>query len=298
MTDLDYYEILGVNHDATIDEIKSAFRGLAKSHHPDRGGNPLFFRLIEEAYDTLKDPQRRRQYDLHGTRPAQPTYRPPPRPRPDSPSGNRTTGGQQQPRCRGTNPDGTPCADRPIAGKTYCYRHLPQSNEMRDWARRLESPGRYCTRRQTDGSLCTNRASMRSDRCWVHGGQSMALGGAAVFVCVSVGIISVAAFDDTYRDAADQLYTSGEWSRAVLTTAAPALILAIPFPRLTGVMALAATIGAAAAAIITAASGRGDYVTGWVALSLCAAITTVLCYLVARARGLIVPPNSAKSPGS
>lgn len=110
--------------------------------------------------------------------------------------------------------------------------------------------------------------------------------------------MSVAAFDDTYRDITNQLYTSGEWSRAVVTTAAPALILAIPFPRFTGVMALAATIGGAAAVVIAAVSGRGDYAAGWAALTGAAAATTAFCYLVARARGLIVPPKARARPAS
>lgn len=297
MTDLDYYEILGVTRQATTDDIKAAFRQLAKTHHPDRGGNPLFFRLIEEAYDTLKDSQRRRQYDLHGPRPS-PEDRPPPRPRPDPPGGNARTSSSQRVRCRGTNPDGTPCADPPIAGKTHCYRHLQQSDEMRDWERRLESPGLYCTRRKTDGSLCTNRASMWSDRCWIHGGQSMAWGGTALFLCVSLGIMSVAAIDDTYRDAANQTYTSAEWNDAVLRTAAPALIFAMPFPRVTGVMALAATIGGAVAVIITIITGRTDYTAGWAALTAGATAATAFCYFVARARGLIVVPNARTRPRS
>ncbi len=135
---------------------------------------------------------------------------------------------------------------------------------------------------------------MLSDRCWVHGGQAMAWGGTALFLCVSLGIMFVAAIDDTYRDAANLAYTSGEWTRAVLTTAAPALILAIPFPRFTGVMAMAATLGGAVAAVITLISGQTDYTAGWSALTAGAAATTVFCYFVANARGLIIvsDPNN------
>lgn len=61
---MDYYSILGVAKTATSDEIKQAYRKLAKEHHPDRtGGDDTTFKQINEAYDTLKDPQRRQEYD-------------------------------------------------------------------------------------------------------------------------------------------------------------------------------------------------------------------------------------------
>lgn len=61
---MDYYSILGVAKTASPDEIKSAYRKLAKQHHPDRtGGDDTQFKQINEAYDTLKDPARRQQYD-------------------------------------------------------------------------------------------------------------------------------------------------------------------------------------------------------------------------------------------
>lgn len=61
---MDYYSILGVAKTATPDEIKQAYRKLAREHHPDRtGGDDTKFKQINEAYDTLKDPQRRQEYD-------------------------------------------------------------------------------------------------------------------------------------------------------------------------------------------------------------------------------------------
>jgi DnaJ-class molecular chaperone len=60
---MDYYSILGVNRTATDAELKTAYRKLAMSHHPDKGGDAQMFAQINEAYDTLKDPQRRAQYD-------------------------------------------------------------------------------------------------------------------------------------------------------------------------------------------------------------------------------------------
>lgn len=59
----DFYSTLGVNRGATADEIKQAYRKLAMKHHPDRGGDPNKFKEIQNAYDTLSDPQRRAEYD-------------------------------------------------------------------------------------------------------------------------------------------------------------------------------------------------------------------------------------------
>lgn len=60
---IDYYELLGVTRDASQDEIRSAYRGLAKAMHPDAGGTAGAFRLLRDAYETLTDPDRRADYD-------------------------------------------------------------------------------------------------------------------------------------------------------------------------------------------------------------------------------------------
>ena len=63
----DYYEILGVNKNASKDEIKKAFYKLAQKHHPDKkDGNEAKFKEANEAYQVLSDDQKRAKYDQFG----------------------------------------------------------------------------------------------------------------------------------------------------------------------------------------------------------------------------------------
>jgi molecular chaperone DnaJ len=62
----DYYKILGVPRDASPEEIKRAYYKLAHKYHPDKGGDEKKFKEINEAYQTLSDPEKRRQYDMYG----------------------------------------------------------------------------------------------------------------------------------------------------------------------------------------------------------------------------------------
>lgn len=68
-TKRDYYEVLGVSKTASQDEIKSAYRKLALKYHPDRNkeeGAAEKFMEIQEAYDVLKDDEKRKKYDQFG----------------------------------------------------------------------------------------------------------------------------------------------------------------------------------------------------------------------------------------
>lgn len=59
----DYYDVLGVSKSATDEEIKTAYRKLAKRHHPDKGGDKNKFQEIQKAYETLSDPNKKGDYN-------------------------------------------------------------------------------------------------------------------------------------------------------------------------------------------------------------------------------------------
>lgn len=61
-----FYDLLGVDKNATDSEIKKAYRKLAMKHHPDKGGDPDKFKEMTAAHTVLSDPDKRKLYDMGG----------------------------------------------------------------------------------------------------------------------------------------------------------------------------------------------------------------------------------------
>lgn len=66
MAEPDYYNLIGVDKNATLHEIRSKFRAQVLATHPDKGGDPKRFQLLNKAYNILTDQEKRRRYDSTG----------------------------------------------------------------------------------------------------------------------------------------------------------------------------------------------------------------------------------------
>lgn len=71
----DLYQTLGVARDASLEDIRRSYKDLAKTHHPDRGGNPEKFKAIQNAYEVLSNEERRQMYNMTGSDQEQPMQR-------------------------------------------------------------------------------------------------------------------------------------------------------------------------------------------------------------------------------
>ncbi|MCI4335876.1 MAG: J domain-containing protein [Thermoplasmata archaeon] len=81
MAKRDYYDVLGIGRGASIEEIKTAYRRLARQHHPDLNQSNQKvaeekFKELSEAYEVLVDPDKRRNYDAHGFAGVEPNFGP------------------------------------------------------------------------------------------------------------------------------------------------------------------------------------------------------------------------------
>ncbi len=65
--DHNLYDVLGVSKEADTNEIKKAFKKLAMTHHPDKGGDPEEFKKLQHAHEVLSDDQKRKIYDMTGS---------------------------------------------------------------------------------------------------------------------------------------------------------------------------------------------------------------------------------------
>ncbi|MBA3778040.1 MAG: J domain-containing protein, partial [Chloroflexi bacterium] len=157
----DPYRLLGLRRDATVAEIKSAHRALAKRYHPDApGGNRDRFLALQEAYQVLADPLRRREWDRrHAPGPVRAddpisrsrTNRQPPgepRPRPARGPGAAADAGTAGRRSSSPRPAAQPGragqADGASAGYTWSARDVPW------WESGNRSPGARRTDATTD----------------------------------------------------------------------------------------------------------------------------------------------------
>ena len=134
----DYYAILGVKRDAGADDIKKAYRKLAQKYHPDVTKDPKGeekFKDLSEAYQTLKDPEKRAAYDQLG--------------RPTSPGrsfARRPTGrSSSTPEGRGARPASRSTISTSAISSRACRAAAPaRPGNARTWRSRARTTKRWC----------------------------------------------------------------------------------------------------------------------------------------------------------
>jgi len=121
----DYYQTLGLPRDADLDQIKQAYRKLARAHHPDMSKAPdaeARFKEAAEAYSTLKDPVKRAAYDELGQPQAGAEFSPPPRWHEDFGAGGAASEDLDLAdwlAALGRGPRGASAAATPLKGRDY-----------------------------------------------------------------------------------------------------------------------------------------------------------------------------------
>lgn len=138
------YDLLGVSQDATTDQIRSAYRRLSKTYHPDQGGTAAFFRQLQQAHETLTDPFRRTEYD----RSLRISSDPPP---PQDPSPPRQEPWQNPPRGAGNQSNGR--RQPPTAPQSHRFNEPPAYRRfLSTWSQTINTfasmTGRRGRRRQ------------------------------------------------------------------------------------------------------------------------------------------------------
>ncbi len=156
----DCYSTLGVPAAATAEEIRAAYRRLARLYHPDLNAGPeaeARMKEINEAYATLSDPQRRRHYDIYGTT--------------DPTQVDLTRPGRQ--RSRRASPPGPP-RSRPFApqrGEDLPAAVLITRREARQGARKTFAVVRFETCPRCRGTGLEPEETLEVGRCWRCSGE-------------------------------------------------------------------------------------------------------------------------------